>query len=107
MGMIMLAAEIEGKTQFSLNLLDITVRRNAFGAQVHSFETKLSINGLSEPIDAVFIRAPIVTRTGSNVDVLARYQEHIVAVQQNKILGTSFHPELTSDTQLHKHFLTL
>lgn len=107
MGMIMLAAEIEGKTQFSLNLLDITVRRNAFGAQVHSFETQLSIKGLAEPIEAVFIRAPIVTRTGSNVDVLARYQEHIVAVQQNKVLGTSFHPELTSDTQLHKHFLTL
>ncbi|MFM9874302.1 MAG: pyridoxal 5'-phosphate synthase glutaminase subunit PdxT [Fimbriimonadaceae bacterium] len=107
MGMIMLAAEIEVKTQFSLNLLDITVRRNAFGAQVHSFETTLDFAGLNEPLEAVFIRAPIVTRTGPNVKTLATYQDKNVAVQQGKILGTSFHPELTDDTRLHKYFLNI
>jgi pyridoxal 5'-phosphate synthase pdxT subunit len=107
MGMIILAANIEGKTQFSLNLLDITVRRNAFGAQVHSFEIKLPFTGLDDPLEAVFIRAPIVTHTGSGVKTLATYQEKVVAVQQGNILGTSFHPELTDDTRLHNYFLNI
>ncbi|MBA4291636.1 pyridoxal 5'-phosphate synthase glutaminase subunit PdxT [bacterium] len=107
MGMIMLARQVENREQFSLNLLNITVRRNAFGAQVHSFETQLTVAGLVDPIEAVFIRAPIVTKHGPEVQVLATFNDHIVAVQQDKILGTSFHPELTSDTQLHKYFLNL
>ncbi len=107
MGMILLANEIEDKTQFSLNLLDITVRRNAFGAQVYSFETQLPLNGLDEPLEAVFIRAPIVTRIGPEVKTLATYQDKVVAVQQGKIIGTSFHPELTNDTRLHEIFLAL
>lgn len=107
MGMIMLAAEIEGKNQSSLDLLNITVRRNAFGAQVHSFETTIPFKGLETPIEAVFIRAPIVTQTGPEVQTLATFQEKIVAVQQGNILGTSFHPELTFDTRLHTYFLNL
>ncbi|ARU41810.1 pyridoxal 5'-phosphate synthase glutaminase subunit PdxT [Armatimonadetes bacterium Uphvl-Ar1] len=107
MGMIMLARTVENREQFSLNLLNITVRRNAFGAQVHSFETKLAVVGLVDPIEAVFIRAPIVTEHGPEVQVLSTFNDQIVAVQHNKILGTSFHPELTTDTQLHRYFLNL
>lgn len=107
MGMIMLAAEIEGRKQYSLELLDITVRRNAFGAQVHSFEDEVAIRGLSEPITAVFIRAPIVTRLGPDVQTLCEYEGKVVGVQQGKIIGTSFHPELTDDVRLHQWFLTL
>jgi pyridoxal 5'-phosphate synthase pdxT subunit len=107
MGMIMLAQEIEGREQYSLGLLDITVRRNAFGAQVHSFEDEVSVNGMEETVTGVFIRAPIVTRTGSNTQVLCRYGDKIVGVRQGCIIGTSFHPELTEDTRLHDWFLKL
>lgn len=107
MGMIMLAAEVEGRSQYSLNLLDITVRRNAFGAQVHSFEDEVAVAGLPEPIMGVFIRAPIVTRMGSGVEKLCEYEGQIVGVRQGSIIGTSFHPELTDDVRLHRWFLTL
>ncbi len=108
MGMIMMAAEIEGRpSQFSLNLLDITVKRNAFGAQVHSFEDAVPLDGLSEPVLGVFIRAPIVTRLGDHVKAIGRYDGKIVAVQQGRCLGTSFHPELTDDIRLHQWFLSL
>jgi 5'-phosphate synthase pdxT subunit len=88
-------------------LLDITVRRNAFGAQVHSFEDEVKVLGLSDPVTGVFIRAPIVTRVGSSTEVLSEYQGKIVAVRQGNIVGTSFHPELTEDVQMHQWFLTL
>lgn len=104
MGMIMLASKVEGREQFSLGLLDITVRRNAFGAQVHSFEAPVKIKGLQEPVLGVFIRAPIVTELDSQVEVLATYDDKVVAVRQGNILGTSFHPELTEDTRLHDWF---
>ena len=104
MGMIMLAKKVEGREQFSLNLLDISVERNAFGAQVHSFETPVEFKGLQEPVLGVFIRAPIVTQVGEEVDILSTYENKIVAVRQGKILGTSFHPELTDDTRLHEWF---
>ena len=108
MGMIMLAREIEGRPdQYSLGLLDIEVRRNAFGAQVHSFETAVPVTGLDEPVTGVFIRAPIVTRCGPDVEPLAEYQGQVVAVRQGNILGTSFHPELTDDIRLHRWFLGL
>lgn len=106
MGMIMLAQRIENRTQYSLELMDITVRRNAFGAQVHSFETEVPMAGWEEPLTAVFIRAPIVTEIGPEVEVLARYEDQIVAVRQGKLLGTSFHPELTDDPRLAAEFLT-
>ena len=106
MGMIMLAKRIENRTQYALELLNITVRRNAFGAQVHSFETEVPMAGWEEPLTAVFIRAPIVTEIGASVEVLARYEDKIVAVREGKLLGTSFHPELTDDTRLAAEFLT-
>lgn len=106
MGMIMMAKEIEGRDQYSLDLLDVTVRRNAFGAQVHSFEDAVDLPSIGE-VTGVFIRAPIVTRCGEGVEPLARYDGQIVAVRQGRRLGTSFHPELTDDTRLHEWFLTL
>lgn len=107
MGMIMLAHEVEGRSQYALDLLDVTVRRNAFGAQVHSFEDHVAMEGLDEPVMGVFIRAPIVTRVGEGVEVLSRYEDKVVAVRQGNVLGTSFHPELTDDTRLHEWFLKL
>lgn len=108
MGMILLARRIEDReSQETLGLLDITVRRNAFGAQVHSFEAEIEFPDLGGPIPAVFIRAPIVTQCGPAVAVLAAYEGHTVAVRQGKILGTSFHPELTPDTRLHEYFAKL
>ncbi|QYK52109.1 MAG: pyridoxal 5'-phosphate synthase glutaminase subunit PdxT [Fimbriimonadaceae bacterium] len=107
MGMILLAKSVEDRKQFTLSLLDITVRRNAFGAQIHSFEAEVPFSKLDEPILGVFIRAPVVTEFSSEVEVLSKYQDQVVAVQQGKILGTSFHPELTHDIRLHKYFLNL
>jgi len=108
MGMIMMARNVEGRpTQFTLNLLDIDVRRNAFGAQVHSFEDEVPLAGLNEPVMGVFIRAPIVTRIGDGVEEIGRYDGKVVAVRQGKRLGTSFHPELTDDIRMHKYFLSL
>jgi 5'-phosphate synthase pdxT subunit len=107
MGMILMAKEVEGSSQFSLGLLDITVRRNAFGAQIHSFERDVEFKGLDSPIHAVFIRAPIATRLGPGVEELATLDGHTIAVRAGRLLGTSFHPELTSDTRLHELFIEI
>ena len=107
MGMIMLAADVEDREQFTLNRLDITVRRNAFGRQVHSFEDHIEFAGLNEGVTGVFIRAPVVTRVGPGVEVLSRYQDQIVAVRQGVRIGTAFHPELTDDYRLHEWFAKL
>lgn len=107
MGLIMLASQIEGSAQFSLGLLDVSVRRNAFGSQVHSFEASIPFKGLDDPVEGVFIRAPIVTRCGPGVEVMSEFEGQIVAVRQGKLLGTSFHPELTDDTRLHRYFLAI
>lgn len=106
MGMILLAREVEGSDQFTLGLLDITVRRNAFGRQVHSFEDSVEIAGLEEAVTGVYIRAPIVTRWGAEVQPLARYEDQVVAVRQGNLLGTAFHPELTDDPRLHAWFMS-
>lgn len=114
-GLILLCKEIEDSDQPRLGVLDATVRRNAFGRQVDSFETSLPVKGLNEPVQGVFIRAPLITRVGAGVDVLARVDmaphggtgEEIVAVRQDRILATSFHPELTPDTRLHRYFLDM
>jgi len=108
-GLIMLADRvidaIDG--QQSLGGLDIAVRRNAFGAQVDSFETDLDIPELGKPaMHAVFIRAPVVEETGAGVTRLASLEDgRVVAVEQGNLLGTSFHPEMTGDTRFHEHFL--
>jgi len=105
MGMILLAKEIEGSDQFRFGLLDVAVRRNAFGAQVFSFEQGFAMKPFDSPVHGVFIRAPIVTRCGDGVEPLAVVDEKIVAVRSEKILGTSFHPELTEDIRIHEFFL--
>ncbi len=108
MGMILLAKEVENRQdQYTLGLLDVDVRRNAFGAQVHSFETTVPVEGLEGGVDAVFIRAPVVTRLGEGVEPLATYDGQVVAVRQGSVLGTSFHPELTDDPRMHEWFLKL
>jgi 5'-phosphate synthase pdxT subunit len=107
MGMILLAKEIEGVEQYTLGVLDVQVRRNAFGAQVHSFECELATTLFDEPIQAVFIRAPVVTRVGTGVEVLAELDGRVVAVRQGSVVGTSFHPELTEDRRFHRWFLGL
>lgn len=88
-----------------LGLLDVKVRRNAFGRQRESFQTKLEMKKVGE-IDAVFIRAPVIEEVGKDVEILAEFEKKIVAVQQGKILGLAFHPEL-STTKVHEFFLSL
>ena len=105
-GMILLAGEVvDGRPdQALLGGLDITVRRNAFGSQVDSFEQELDVRGVGE-VHGVFIRAPWVERVGADVEVLACVGEHPVAVRQGPLLATSFHPELTEDHRVHELFL--
>lgn len=107
MGMILLAGMVEGHDQYRLGILDISVIRNAFGAQVHSFEDSIRFAGIDHPVTAVFIRAPVVSETGEGVEILSRYRERIVAVRQGRVVGTSFHPELTDDLSVHRWFLDL
>lgn len=106
-GLILLCRDIENSDQPRLGVLDATVRRNAFGRQVDSFETNLSIPEIgAPPLPAVFIRAPVITGVGAGVKVLAKVDGQAVAVRQNNILATSFHPELTPDTRMHSYFLS-
>ena len=106
-GLILLCREIENSDQPRLGVLDATVRRNAFGRQVDSFETNLNIPEIgADPIPAVFIRAPVITGVGAGVTVLSEVKGQAVAVRQNNILATSFHPELTPDTRMHSYFLS-
>jgi len=106
-GMILMARDISANGTESLGLINIRVRRNAFGRQVDSFETELAIPVLGEkPFPAVFIRAPIIEKCDSGVDILARLENGtIVAARQEKLLVTAFHPELTDDLRLHRYFL--
>jgi 5'-phosphate synthase pdxT subunit len=108
MGSIFLANEIEGSTQGRLGLMDIKVRRNAFGPQRFSFETEIPISELGhEPFPAVFIRAPIIVSCGPSVQVLARFGDGIVMARQDNLLVTAFHPEITEDLRVHKYFLQM
>lgn len=111
-GMILLASEIldagvEGRRADHLDAIDMTVRRNAFGRQVDSFEGDFDFDGLDLPVHAVFIRAPWVERVGPGVEVLARAAGHAVAVRQGKVLATAFHPEMTGDRRVHKLFVDM
>ena len=103
-GMIVLAREIAGEEEPILPLLDVTVERNAFGRQLDSFETELSVPLLGDqPVHAVFIRAPVIERVGPDVDVLARLPDgRIVAVRERNLIATSFHPELAGETRFHR-----
>jgi 5'-phosphate synthase pdxT subunit len=111
-GMILLASEIldagePGREASALGAIDMTVRRNAFGRQVDSFEGDIDFRGLDGLVRAVFIRAPWVERVGADVEVLARAGEHIVAVRQGPMLATAFHPEMTGDRRVHKLFVEM
>lgn len=108
MGMIVIADQVVGTEQPSLGLLDIAVRRNAFGRQNESAEVELPIAALGEPpFPAVFIRAPWIERTGTGVELLAQRNGYGVMVRQGNILGTSFHPELAQDQRVHAYFLQM
>jgi 5'-phosphate synthase pdxT subunit len=108
MGMIVAAHDVADLAQPTLDLLDVTVRRNAFGRQVDSAEVPLAIPALgAEPFPAVFIRAPWIERTGPAVETLAERDGHGVMVRQGNVLGTSFHPELTGDDRVHAYFLRM
>ena len=108
-GMIVLAKEVlDGRDdQKPLEAIDITVRRNAFGRQVDSFESEIDVLGLDEPFPSVFIRAPIVETIGEGVKVFARVDEKIVLCGTDSILVASFHPELSNDGRIHEMFLSM
>ena len=103
-GLIVLAKDIVGEEGY-LNKLDITVQRNSFGRQVDSFESELDNKGIAEDIEGVFIRAPHIESVRDNVDVLSTVGDKIVAVQEGKYLGVSFHPELTDDYRVTNYFI--
>ena len=107
-GLILMAREIEGSGQPRIGCLDITVKRNAYGRQVDSFESKVDVPEIGgDPVQAVFIRAPQVTHVAPEVEVLAEGETGPVVVRQGKLLGATFHPELTGDTRLHALFVRM
>lgn len=108
-GMILLARTVlDGRAdQQSYDAIDITVRRNAFGRQIDSFEADLEVAGLDEVFHAVFIRAPFVEEVGEGVEVLAAVDGHPVLCRQGSVMVAAFHPELTGDLRLHREFLAL
>lgn len=108
-GMILLAKQVRGLKQHTLEVMDIEVRRNAFGRQVDSFETALDVPVLGQPrFPAVFIRAPWIEKVGEGVEVLASLpNDTAVAVRQGNLIATAFHPELTDDLRFHDYFLSI
>jgi 5'-phosphate synthase pdxT subunit len=108
-GMIVLSTPNSDRDVVPLGLMDIIVKRNAFGRQIDSFETELSIPVLGKkPFPAVFIRAPLIERANSNVEILARLGDGtIVAARQGNLLVAAFHPELTDDLRFHRYFLDM
>lgn len=103
-GLIVMAQHIVGEEGY-LDKLDITVQRNSFGRQVDSFESELNVQGIAEDIEGVFIRAPHIEATHGEVSVLSTVGEKIVAVQEGRYLGVSFHPELTDDYRVTQYFI--
>ncbi len=107
-GMILLAKELENDTVRHIAVMDITVRRNAYGTQIDSFDTLADIPEVSEKaVPLVFIRAPYITRVGEGVKTLCELKGHIVAAQENNMLVTSFHPELTGHSAFHQYFIRM
>ncbi len=100
-GLIVASMDAQDDRVETLNVLDTTIERNAFGRQKDSFEARLEIDGLDDPFPAVFIRAPVIDYAGDDVEVLASVDDRPVAVKQGPIVGTSFHPELTDDSRIH------
>ena len=112
-GMILLSKTVNdkvvGKTdQPLLNIFDIKLERNSFGRQRESFESDISLNSIGIPtFNGVFIRAPSISDVGSGVEILSKFNENIIAVKKNNVIGVAFHPELTTDISLHKYFVNL
>jgi 5'-phosphate synthase pdxT subunit len=113
-GAILLARDIEGSSQPRLGVMDIKVARNAFGAQVDSFETELDILGITDdekygrgPFKTFFIRAPLITGTDSGVEIMALLDNKVVLAKQRSMLACSFHPELGEDTRIHRYFANM
>ena len=112
-GMILLSKTVKDKVvgkidQPLLNILDIKLERNSFGRQRESFESDISLNSIGIPtFNGVFIRAPSISDVGSGVEILSKFNEKIIAVKKNNVIGVAFHPELTSDISLHKYFVNL
>jgi 5'-phosphate synthase pdxT subunit len=100
-GLIVGSTDAKDERVRTLDILDVTVDRNAFGRQKDSFEASLDVRGLDAPFPAVFIRAPAIDEVGSGVEILASVDGRPVAVREGNVLGTSFHPELTDDSRLH------
>lgn len=106
-GLILLAKNVVGYDEPHIGVFDATVERNSFGRQRDSFETELMINGIAEDFSAVFIRAPHIVEVGENVEVLAKFDDRIVAAREGHILGCSFHPELTDDNRFTQYFVNM
>ncbi|MGB9749994.1 MAG: pyridoxal 5'-phosphate synthase glutaminase subunit PdxT [Caldisericia bacterium] len=107
-GFILLSKKIENNNeQPILGILDVTIKRNAFGTQINSMEIDLKIKDFEIPYKAVFIRAPVVKKLGNGVEVLAEVDEGPVFIRQGNILGASFHPELTDDIRIHQMFIDI
>jgi 5'-phosphate synthase pdxT subunit len=100
-GLIVASRDPKDDRVNELDVLDVSVDRNAFGRQKDSFEAPLHVAGLDDPFPAVFIRAPVIDEVGDDVDVLATVDDNPVAVKQGPVVGTSFHPELTTDSRIH------
>jgi pyridoxal 5'-phosphate synthase pdxT subunit len=107
-GAIVLSKRATGKNSpKTLGLIDIDVERNAYGTQVDSFEAVLTVKGIKTPVDVSFIRAPVITRVGKDVEVLATYQGKPVLVRQGNILAGTFHPEVRGQTKIHEMFVDM
>lgn len=108
-GLILLAKNIENQTNMHLATMDITVKRNGYGSQLDSFSTNLLIPTIDKnmPIPLVFIRAPYITKTSKDVQILATLDNKIIAARQKNMLVSSFHPELTNDLRFHQYFLSM
>lgn len=105
-GVIVLARQVENPRQFSLGLIDLVVERNAYGRQRESFEAtgEAVLDGVPRPVQMVFIRAPRIRALGPGVQALARHGGDVVLARQDPVLAATFHPELTADTAIHRHF---
>ncbi|MBX4270246.1 pyridoxal 5'-phosphate synthase glutaminase subunit PdxT [Clostridium estertheticum] len=107
-GMILLAKAIEGEIDGYLKVMDIKVKRNAYGSQINSFKREVIISEISgEPLPLVFIRGPVITEVTSNVKIICIVDDKIVAAKQNNMFVTAFHPELTNNLEIHKYFINM
>ncbi|MDQ3751481.1 MAG: pyridoxal 5'-phosphate synthase glutaminase subunit PdxT [Actinomycetota bacterium] len=108
-GLILMATDVVGAADahHRLGVLDVSVRRNAYGRQADSFETEIAVGGIDRPIRVAFIRAPAIERAGDGVEVLATWEDRPVLVRQDSLLAASFHPEITGETAIHRAFVAI